>query len=72
MAARRFKSRLKVPPAVSALGDRWGRTTIPYPRLTGLLAGIVGLLLLMLVSQLIIGGTDLGPSGPQPWGYLDE
>lgn len=65
-------STVRTPAFVQRGAERWGRTTIPYPRLSGLAAGIVGLLLVMFVAQLLIGGPDLGADGPQPWGYLEE
>ena len=73
MAARRFAvPRITVPHAVSRHTDRLGRSTIPYPRLLGLVAGILGLLLLMLLSWLVFGGTDLGGADPASSAFIGE
>lgn len=47
-------------------------TPIPRPRLLGFLAGILVLLLLLPLSRLVFGGTDLGPDGPSPSAFLAE
>ena len=67
-----LRSRVRRPAGLSRLDDRWGRTVIPWPRLLGLVVGVVALLILIPLAHLVFGGTDLGADGPTPWSYLDQ
>lgn len=69
---RRASGGSMAPAFVQRGTERWERTTIPRPRLLGLAAGIVGLLVLLLLSQLLFGGTDLGEDGPLPNPYFEQ
>lgn len=60
------------PAFVQRGAERWERTTIPRPRILGLLAGIVGLLVLLPLSYLVFGGTELGDDGPASIPYFEQ
>jgi hypothetical protein len=70
--ARRSEGGSRAPAFVQRGTERWERTTIPWPRTLGLAVGIVGLLVLLLLSQLVFGGTDLGEDGPASNPYFEQ
>ena len=45
---------------------------IPRPRLLGFAAGLVGALLLVLLSQLVFGGIEFRSASPRPAAFLEE